>query len=149
MLTRSSNADRLISAFIEFFGSRDEYVALRKRGGDPGYVHIVPFGFDPSKYWERHVAVDLYCGTIGVTKELKGELRAHVRPPKRIEADPLGYGTGPNYGRFRWALTFDDVEARNGGLRGFVRAVSEILDRLKEGKKLSTPESAEPGDYDK
>jgi hypothetical protein len=133
----------LIIAFAEFFGARGSYVSVCKHGGSPGYVHIVPGGFDPARSRERHVAVELYNGTVCVTDALKDAIGAHLRPDAPIQKDPLGYSAGPKYGRFAWALALREVEAWKGGARGFVKEVSDALDELK-GRAAG----GQIGDYD-
>ena len=126
------SADQIIIAFADFYGSRRSYVSICKHGGEPGYVHVVPAGLNPTKTKERHLAVELYNGTVCVTEHLKDVLGAHPRPNVRIEVDPLGYSAGPNYGRFAWALTFQEVGGRKDGLRGFVKDVARHLDEGRE-----------------
>jgi hypothetical protein len=125
-----SDAESLIIAFAEYYGSRHSYVSICKHGGEPGYVHVVPAGFDPAKRKDRHVAVELYNGTVCVTERLKDALKAQPRPKPEpsIKQDPSGHSAGPNYGRFGWSLTFQAVKSWNDGLRGFVKDVAQRLD---------------------
>jgi len=132
----SPNAERLIVAFVEYFGQRDEYVYVRKKGGDPGYVHIVPQGFDPSKAGQRHVTVELFNGSVSVDEPLREALGATARPIDETDPEgkrgfhisdtcPLGASCGTYYGSFRWGLTFQEIEKR--GVRAFVEQVAGAL----------------------
>jgi len=55
----SNAANDVIRAFITAFSANDGHVVLRQRGGSPGYVHIVPSGFDPKRREDRHLIVEL------------------------------------------------------------------------------------------
>jgi hypothetical protein len=136
-------AHRLLLEFVAVLSSNDGHAALRQRGGSPGYVHVVPRGFDPARRGHRHVLVELYNGTVGVTEELKDELKAQPRSTARIEDDPLGYSAGPNYGRFRWGITHTDLVRRWGSERAFVEALAAQLRRLG-----AIGDDGEPGDYE-
>lgn len=118
---------RLMGAFVEVLGDEGGYAVLRHRGRSPGYAHVVPAGPDPNKARNRHVAIELFNGTVAVTEELREALGAHRRPNTRIETDPLGYSAGPNYGRFEWALSHDEIVRRWGSELAFAREVANLL----------------------
>ena len=120
-----------MGAFVEVLSDdEDGYGVLRQRGRAPGYVHVVPAGPDPNKARNRHVAIERFNGTVAVTEELQDALGAHPRPNARIENDPLGYCAGPNYGRFKWALTHDEIVQRWGTETAFAREVAKLLRAL-------------------
>ena len=120
----SSAADEVIRAFVAAFSANDGHVALRQRGGSPGYVHIVPSGFDPTRREDRHLIVELYNGTVSVTKELQSTVTAQDRPDMSVREHDLGFSAGPNSGRFKWALAHDAIVARWGSVRAFAEDVA-------------------------
>lgn len=138
----SDAALRVLLAFVDAFSADGGHAVLRARGGLRGYVHVVPPRFDPSKPSGRHVLVERYNGTVGVTARLKDALGAQTRPDARIQADPLGYSAGPNYGRFKWALTHDAILAKWATEHAFADSVAGLL----HGLSGSEGESDE-GDY--
>lgn len=120
----SSPVDEIIRAFITAFSDHDGHVVFRQRGGSPGYVHVVPSGFDPTRQEDRHLAIELANGTVSVTEELQRAIYAQERPNAPIHEDPLGGSTGTQLGRFRWALTHREIVTRPGGIPEFAREVA-------------------------
>lgn len=136
----------MLSAFVDVFSSNDGHAVLRRRGGSPGYVHVVPRGSDPTRPRSRHVAVELHNGTVAVSDALSDLVKAKARPNARIEADPLGYSAGPNYGRFKWALTHDEIIARWGTERAFAEEIAKSL-RSRAGTDVGDGDDHDEGDY--
>ena len=139
----SSAAEKVLRAFVEAFSADDGYVVLRQRGGTPGYVHVVPSGFDPSKRGHRHVVVELKNGAVGVTLKLRDVLGAQDRPQEPIDKHDLGYSAGPSFGRFKWGLTHGAILAKWGSERAFAQTVNK---RLREVLASEGAEEEE-GDY--
>lgn len=140
----SQVADQVLRAFLEVFSKAEGHVTFRQRGGSPGYVHIVPARWDPTKTRNRHVAVELKNGTVALTDELAEKVGASLRPGVSIQEDPLGHSAGPRYGRFRWAITHDAIMARWNDERAFAQEVREHLLALD----LNATVNADEGDYD-
>jgi hypothetical protein len=137
---------KLVGAFTEAL-SEDGYAVLRRRGGQPGYIHVVLNGVDPEDRQNRHVVIEMFNGTVAVAESLCASVfespSDHVRPNERIQDNPRGYSAGPKYGRFKWALTHDEVVSGWGSELAFARKVTELLRSLE-----STGGSAESeGDY--
>jgi hypothetical protein len=120
----SSEANEVIRAFITAFSSDDGHVVFRQRGGSPGYVHVVPSGFDPTRPEDRHLAVELHNGTVCVTEELQRVVNAHERPSMSIQEHPLGGSAGTSFGRFRWALTHHEIVVQRGGAPAFAAEIA-------------------------
>lgn len=123
---------KLMGAFVEALSADGGYAVLRQRGGAPGYVHVVLGGLHPGRARNRHVAIERRNGTVAVTEQISGRLRAHERPNERIEDNPIGYSAGPNYGRFRWALSYSEIVDRWGGELAFAREVTGLLRGLED-----------------
>lgn len=136
----------LVEAFVEVLSDDGGYAVLRQRGRTPGYVHVVPAGPDPNRPSSRHVAIELFNGTIAVTEELREALAAHPRPNARIEVDPIGYSAGPSYGRFKWALTHDEIITRWGTERAFAEEVAKSL-RSRTDTDAGNGDDHDEGDY--
>lgn len=120
----SEQANEILRAFIAAFSADDGYVVLRQRGGSPGYVHVVPSGFDPAEKYDRHLVVELANGTVSVTEELQHIVNAHVRPDAHISADDLGWSAGPNSGRFKWAIRYREIVDQRGGVEPFAKEIA-------------------------
>lgn len=127
----STPADRLIRAFIDVLGADDNHVTFRRRGGSPGYLHLIPSGFDPMRPQDRYLAIELHNGTVCVTEEFKETLGAQPRPASPIGTDALGHSAGPNYGRFKWALPHQAIISRWGDEHAFARSVLECFEALR------------------
>jgi hypothetical protein len=90
---------------------------------------------------QRHVTVELFNGSVCVDEHLRDKLGASERPvdstdPERkrgvrISAtEPLGASCGTNYGKFRWGLTFREIETRWGSVAKFAALVADLLSRI-------------------
>jgi hypothetical protein len=66
-----------------------------------------------------------------LTEDLKDSLGARERSGARIEDDPTGYGAGPNYGRFKWALTHREILDRWKTERAFAEEVRTHVSALR------------------
>lgn len=129
------NANEVCRAFITAFSEDNGYVVFRQRGGVPGYVHIIPSGFDPELRDNRHLAVELANGTVSVTEELQHIVQAHARPDVHISKDDLGWSAGPNSGRFKWALRYQEICAKPGGIDALAKVVAAHYRALTPRKK--------------
>lgn len=127
----STEVDQVLRAFLDVFGGPDGHVVFRRRGTSRGYVHVVPSGFEPTDPRHRFVAVELHNGTVCVTAELKDALGANARPGARIEEHPTGHSAGPNYGRFKWALTHPEILTRWKTERAFAEDVRTHMRALR------------------
>ena len=105
----NANAQILLLAFLEA-SAEGGYVTFGRRGGDPGYIHVVPGILSAGERACRHLLIELYNGTVGVTEPLREAIGGQERPHARIQQDTLGYSAGPNYGRFGWALPWAQIE---------------------------------------
>jgi|GEM_PF-807452 len=130
----SSAANEVIRAFVATFSADDGHVVLRQRGGSPGYVHVVPSGFDPTQRNDRHLAVELANGTVSVTKELQPNVNAHDRPDVSISDHELGWSVGTNSGRFKWSLSYDEIVNKRGGIKAFAQEIARHYRALTPSK---------------
>jgi hypothetical protein len=89
----------------------------------------------------RHVTVELLNGSVCVDEHLREALGASERPTDPTDPDrqqgvrisatePLGASCGASYGKFRWGLTFQEIETRWGDVAKFVALVADLLSRI-------------------
>lgn len=121
----SNAADDVIRAFITAFSANKGHVVFRQRGSRPGYLHVVPAGFDPALPEDRHLAVELYNGTVCISEDLQINVKAQERPNVSIRKHPCGTSAG-NSGKFRWALSHQEIVEHRGGVHAFAEEIARL-----------------------
>jgi len=100
-----STAGDILQAFITHSANGKSHVTFAARSPPEVYVRVYGPSADPNKTSQCHVIVGAN-GSIAVSEELKPHLQVAERPDGvRVADDPAGFGSGPNYGRFRWTIT--------------------------------------------
>ena len=109
------------------------------RGGIPGYTHI-----HGPKHWPKpntkrcfnhSVVIENYNGTVCFPERLAqkvnanaSRIRAIERPKVSIKIHPWGGAGRPNYGRFIYGLTYDDIVNEWATVDKFVMVVIACCD---------------------
>ena len=135
------NATIVIEAFKAHYRDTAQSVTICPHMWPHGCVYVVAGGTDVISRAQRHVVVELFNGSVCVDDRLRDKLGARARPidpadPERkrglpISArEPLGTSCGTNFGKFRWGLTFQDIEKRWGSPAALVEQVAELLAKL-------------------
>ena len=135
------HASTVIEAFKDHYRNEGRGVTICAHPWPHGCVYVVPDGPDGTRRGQRHIAIELFTGSVCVDEHLCERLGAAPRPtdptdPDRrrgvriSSAEPLGTSCGTNYGRFGWGITFEEIEHRWGSVREFVEEVADILSGL-------------------
>jgi hypothetical protein len=135
------NATTVIEAFKAHYRRIGQGVTVLAYTWPHGCVYVVPEGPDMTSRAQRHVTVELFNGSVCVDEHLRDALGASERPVDPTDPDrkqgvrisatePLGASCGANYGKFRWGLTFQEIETRWGSAANFVALVADRLSQL-------------------
>lgn len=100
-------------------------------------MHVIPSPLDPSNFKHRHICIELYNGTVAVTKELAARLGARPRPqpPVSIREDECGASAGSNYGSFGYAIAHPEIVSRWGSEAAFAAHVVRLVKQIATGKE--------------